>query len=513
MMKKRFFYALMLSVLLSTVLGLSVNGAEASFAGASIQGTGFDNPAALSDADYNTYTTAWEDGSISVSLSDSIQGLYVVFDRIPDSWQLSDPVTGTSLPCGTNSFLHEYVDINALVGTDVHTLILTFPKGTVIADVYVFSEGELPEWVQRWDPPCEEADLLLFTSHSDDEQLFFAGILPLYAGEKGYSVQVAYIVQHFQVWEEKVHNRPHEQLNGLWAVGVTHYPVMSDFPDLYSESLEGAISAFNSVGVTEEDYSAYITECIRRFKPLVVVSHDINGEYGHGTHIYCTKTLRDALEISHNPDIHPESAAKWGTWVPEKVYLHLYPENPVVLDLDTPLSAFGGKTAFEMTQHGFSYHKSQHWTWFYRWIYGTADAPITKASQITSYSPCHYGLYYSTVGVDTVGGDLFENVIPYAVRNLPVETLPPETEPVPETSVWETEPEETAIAETNPNETDAAETDSDETSTDPTKDSADGFAKGFLALIIAAVIAVFAVYAVSMAQLNRRRKQRRNRRR
>ena len=38
---------------------------------------------------------------------------------------------------------------------------------------------------------CEAADLMLCTTHADDEQLFFAGVLPYYVS-KGYDVQVVY---------------------------------------------------------------------------------------------------------------------------------------------------------------------------------------------------------------------------------------------------------------------------------------------------------------------------------
>ena len=74
----------------------------------------------------------------------------------------------------------------------------------------VLGEGELPDWVQTWEPPCTEADLLLISSHSDDEQLFFAGILPYYAVERQMEVQVAYVVQHFEVYGTQEHRRPHE---------------------------------------------------------------------------------------------------------------------------------------------------------------------------------------------------------------------------------------------------------------------------------------------------------------
>ena len=142
---------------------------------------------------------------------------------------------------------------------------------------------------------------------------------------------------------------------------------------------------------------------------------DWNGEYGHGTHVLCADTISTVIEAAADLSQYPESAG-YGAWHPEKTYLHLYAENPLVMDLDTPYESLGGKTPFEVTQDGFACHKSQHWTWFYEWIYGTDASPITKASQIRHYSPCFYGLFDTQVGPDVNGGDMFENIETYAQR-------------------------------------------------------------------------------------------------
>lgn len=372
----------------------------------------------LSDGNNASYSKASEGGSVTVSREDGIAFLYVQFDRTPQPWSITDEEAGQEYFCGQQGFLHEYVAVEGLPTT----LKLDFPEGTVIADIYAFSEGQIPEWVQVWQAPCDKADLLLVSTHSDDEQLFFAGVLPYYAGELGYEVQVAYVVQHFAVGESQNHVRPHEQLDGLWTVGVRHYPVMSEFPDLYAESkdrmtaLTKAEAAFKKYGYTYDDFVAYMVELFRRFKPLVVVSHDLNGEYGHGTHVLAATSITDAIEASADVAAYETSAQKYGVHEVEKVYLHLYDQNKIVMDWDVPLESFGGKTAFEVTRDGFACHKSQHWTWFYKWIHGKEDNVINKATDIKSYSPCKYGLYYTSVGFDEVGGDFFEKVSTYAQR-------------------------------------------------------------------------------------------------
>ena len=414
----RFFIT---TLLLAGLLAVSSLAAEASYGDTAAETTGISNPQRLFDGSRSTYTAIPDAASVTLSRTDGIAALYIEFDRIPQAWTLRD-AGGTAHSCGQNGFLHEFVDVSALFGTLPESLTLTFPPGTVIADIYAFSAGELPGWVQIWNPPCQQADLLLLSSHSDDEQLFFAGVLPYYAIERQLSVQVAYVVQHFEAWGTPDHQRPHEQLDGLWTVGVRNYPVMSDFPDLYSESKDRATAfsaaqkVYGDAGITYEDFVGYITECIRRFEPLVVVSHDLDGEYGHGTHVYAAAALTEAIALAADETQFPDSAAAYGVWTVEKTYLHLYRENQITMDWDTPLDSLGGKTPFEVTQEGFACHKSQHWTWFYKWIYGTADAPITKATQVRGYSPCRYGLYDTKVGPDVMGGDFFENVETYPQR-------------------------------------------------------------------------------------------------
>jgi len=446
-MKKLYLFAIVFALIISAI-PFSVNAEDsvAVHTNAEISCEGFDYPQYITDEKEKTYadTEGFDVSTVNISREGGISHLYVIFDKIYGEWTLTDDTTQKKVTVGKDGFLHEYIDVEALFGKSPDSLTLTFERDAYIAEVYAFSDGTLPDWVQVWESPLEKADILLLSSHSDDEQLFFAGILPYYSGEVGADVQVVYLISHFDT-----HDRPHEQLNGLWTVGVRNYPIISDFPDLYSESLEGAVSAFEAKGCTYDDFTSFIVENIRRFKPQVLVTHDIKGEYGHGTHIYCTDVVTKSLPSISDPSFCPESADRWGTWDVPKTYLHLYDENKIVMNWDIPLKAFGGRTAFEMTVEGFACHKSQHWTWFNDWIHGTDSAPVTKAADIKTYSPCQYGLYRTTVGADSKGGDFLENITLYK------EQLPPETE-APETEKTETVPPVTTqTPETQPKNEDS----------------------------------------------------------
>ena len=271
----------------------------------------------------------------------------------------------------------------------------------------------------QWNDPLEKADLLLFSAHADDEHLFFAGVLP-YCVANGIHAQVVYMTNHD---DNPIRNT--ELIDGLWAVGIRNAPVIAPFPDLFSESLEEALSVYERRGFSNDDFVAYCVYNIRRFQPLVVVGHDLQGEYGHGFHSLSAAALVAAVELAGDEDYHSESAVLYGTWDVPKTYLNQWKERPIVLSIDEPLPFFGGQTAFQVSQYGFSYHKSQHWTFFHRWLNGTAQSPITMSTQIRNYPPGRYGLYRTLVGEDSEGAsNFFENVV--LIKDIPEEIPEPD---------------------------------------------------------------------------------------
>lgn len=341
-----------------------------------------DDTSALVDANRSTRFEAQPGETIRFACPQPAAGIYLEIDR-PAAWTLADS-GGQPLEGGTQGFLHEYLAFE----TPCADFSITFPEGASVCDVYALPPGKLPAWVQVWQPPCEEADLLLMPTHADDEHLWFGGALPYYAGERGLKVQVVYLIHH---WGERY--RPHELLDGLWTVGDTFYPVMGHFPDYYVEGLEQAKRRYS-----EEEVLAWQVEQLRRFQPKVVVGHDINGEYGHGAHCLNASTLLTALELATDKSQYPESASQYGVWNTSKAYLHLWQENEIILDWAAmPLEAFEGKTAFEMAEEGFAKHVSQQGVFHVRGEGGYYDCR-------------RFGLVRSIVGPDVDKNDFFEHV-------------------------------------------------------------------------------------------------------
>lgn len=329
-----------------------------------------------------------ENVTLSLRSAAPMGGIWLLYHDAPKGGMLDGKT-----PIGEHGFWSEYIPLGG-----VNTAELTF-AAVSICELYVYAEGELPPNVQRWEVGGRETDLLLFSAHSDDDQIFFAGLLPYYAARGDLTIRVCMFTTPYQDI-----SRVQELLAGLWHCGLTVYPTILPYPDAYSESLALAKQHQAGYGYAYDTILADIRARVNEYQPLVAVLHDFKGEYGHGQHLLATAAFVKAMETAGDDD-----------FVPEKIYVHLYGENKIILPIDEPLPFFGGKSAFALSQEAFGFHKSQHWTWFYDWLYGE-NVKITRADQIKWYNPAYYGLYYSRVGADTTADDMFENVASYAAR-------------------------------------------------------------------------------------------------
>ncbi len=268
---------------------------------------------------------------------------------------------------------------------NARTLTLSCESGMRISEVTLFSEGALPEGVYDWQPPHEKADLLVVSAHCDDELIFFGGTIPYYAGERKLAVQVVYMANADRA-------RVDEALNGLWHAGVRHSPVFLSFKDVYTETLRLAL-----INWGEEETTGKLAGLIRRFQPDVIVSHDLEGEYGHGAHRATAYCLLQAVPLAADESAFPDSEAQYGAWQAKKLYLHLYPENQITMNWNQPLEAFGGKTALEVANEAYHMHVSQ--LEYHKNVYGTGP-----------YSSLLFGLVDSVVGQDSAKDDFFEHI-------------------------------------------------------------------------------------------------------
>ena len=254
----------------------------------------------------------------------------------------------------------------------------------------VLSPGDVPEDIHIWQPFEGKADLMVLVAHPDDELLYMGGVIPYYNTERSKRVIVVYVARMNGF-------RLVEALDGLWRCGVRNYPELPNqqFRDRYVTSLQQCLEIWQ-----EERLKSYVTGMIRKYRPDVIVTHDVNGEYGHGAHRACCWAVQQCVKDAADPEKDPDSAARFGPWQVKKTYLHLYRGDLGQIDFDwrQPLSAFDGKTAFEVTDEAFRLHRSQ------------AGSGRYKVEDFGRYDNSLFGLYSSTVGPDTGKNDFFENM-------------------------------------------------------------------------------------------------------
>ena len=343
------------------------------------------------------YTSYWESNkiktpwiAITAPEGKPIAGLYVCFGNMPESWEIQTSDDGkdwfTAVP-GDTRFLHAYV---ALPQPAQHVrLAVTSEKKTAlrINDLFVLSEGDLPDWVQVWQPTEEKADILFLSTHPDDELIFFGGAIPTYAVEQQRKVVVAYFTRSNTT-------RSSELLNGLWHMGVRTYPVIGNFKDSYAKSLKAAYKSAGGKGKVNE----WIVGLYRQYKPEVVVTQDTNGEYGHKQHMMIADAAQNCIALAANEDEFTASTIAYGTWQVKKLYLHLYPENQITFDWTVPLKSMNGATGIELAEEAYTLHKTQ------------ASSGMSVTETGTKYDNRVFGLAFTTVGEDVRKDDFLENI-------------------------------------------------------------------------------------------------------
>lgn len=257
--------------------------------------------------------------------------------------------------------------------------------GQQICRLMVTSAGELPESFQIWQAPVEKADIMVVSTHQDDELIFFGGVIPYCDVLMGHPTEVVYMANCSRF-------RRQEALDGLWAMGVRTYPEFINLEDKRVKTIDEGLALWGG----QEHVLEELVARIRRYRPEVILTHDLNGEYGHNQHRITARSMQAAIEAAADPNRFPESFQQYGAWQVKKLYLHLYAENEIVMDWKTPQKALNGMSLLEVARLGYSMHKSQQ--------------KYYQVNDGGKYDNARFGLYFTTVGPDTPGkNDFFEH--------------------------------------------------------------------------------------------------------
>ncbi|MBQ4089044.1 MAG: PIG-L family deacetylase [Clostridia bacterium] len=268
------------------------------------------------------------------------------------------------------------------VSENTRYVLLTLAAGDQgICEISVYSKGDMPESVQDWYGEYLKCDMLLVAAYPGDELATFGGLLPKYATEKEAKVQLVYMT-------DMGRERKAETLDALWSLGQSNYPVFMDLKKGSVSSMEDCLRNWGG----KDALIGKMVEVIRRCKPEIIVSHDINGENDDYRRALTGMLMEYAVKAAADPEAYSDSLELHGAWQAKKLYLHLGATGLVNVDLDTPAEALGGLTANEAAAMAFENYESL-----------AGKYAVAENASV-------YSLIYSTIGDDTKRNDLFENV-------------------------------------------------------------------------------------------------------
>lgn len=213
-----------------------------------------------------------------------------------------------------------------------------------ITEARVYAQGRVPDMVEKWEIAGDKVDMMVIAAHPGDEFLFFGGAIPQ-AVLEGKSVLVVYMT-------DCGFERYAEAMDGLWAAGVTLQPVTLGMKNGAPRSYEDAVGMWG----LEESYEALV-EVLRKYKPDVVLTHDVEGENGDEQHKLTSATLRRAVLLATDSGAYPASTEEYGVWDVKKTYIHRYEGNVLALDADAPIEELKGWSLREMTEMCFSKYR------------------------------------------------------------------------------------------------------------------------------------------------------------
>lgn len=299
-----------------------------------------------------------------------------------------------------------------------YLLLNLMAEGQGICELSVYTRGDMPDGIQKWYSEYTKCDMLLVAAYPGDEFVTFGGLVPMYAAQKESRLQMVYMTD--MGFERKL-----EALDALWSLGISNYPVFMDLKKGSGDSLEDCLDAWGG----KDRLVGAMVEVIRRCKPEVIVSHDINGEGGDSRRALTGMLMQYAVEAAADPGAYAESAEEFGTWQVKKLYLHLGTERLIEPDFNTPSDALGGLTATEAAAGAFTNYIS---------LAGKYNVASEPGSAV-------FSLAYSTIGDDGDRDDFYENVPGLDDGNEPEETPEPTMAPTPTPAlVFSPEPTVTA---------------------------------------------------------------------
>lgn len=357
------------------------------------------------DGNVESYATLEHSNYVEIALpTDGAGYLCVSWYDLPEAYTVEQyDATGTLLGSDeAQGFINDCYELDEAA----RSLHIYVPRDARLADLRVFSAGELPAQVQRWQATPQTADLLLIAS------------TPQAAAQDLYAVVASYTVEHgvstrFAVLERDTRTAQEELLNALWYLGVRTYPIFYDLVCNNNDSYKLTKGEWNA-GATIKLLASLINASGAR----VLATHAANESAYNASAQFTGEMVDDALKR-----LDDEANER---------LLKAYRADingATVLELNEPLIAFDGQTVMEVANAAYMRHASL--TQFHKSIQPTAA----------------FTLSYTRVGGDALGDNLLENIDTTSLIRYIEPTPSPTPSPEPTPTAAPTEPPDEANAQ------------------------------------------------------------------
>ena len=267
----------------------------------------------------------------------------------------------------------------------------------------------LPARAYDWQPPPNKITLLAVFAHPDDEGIFFGGALPYYSSVLNLPTMILCMADGGETL------RQDELRCAAWNYGLRYEPLFGHFANFLSSWITNSPYA-NSTDITWDlwadgvfqgdgsDVEAgkmrainCVAEAIRRYRPDVIITQDVNGETGHDNHKAAAYATMQAFFVAGDPNATATNLVGLPPWQAQKLYVHLYPTNRLFhKSWEIPYPALTNLTPHQAVNIGLSCHVSQGPS---RWVSASVYPP---GGDYTAWPAEWWGLYASMVGPDTV---------------------------------------------------------------------------------------------------------------
>lgn len=265
---------------------------------------------------------------------------------------------------------------------------LAAPSGAAVG-------GSESTTVRAYELQPKKAALMLVIAHPDDEA-YFPGLIPYLTRVRKLPVVVIVLTSGEAGLNPPGDRelRENEMRRACRIYGMPNEPIFARFADgAYLGTLEDNWRLWGG----EQKAAEYLVLQIRRYRPDVIVSHALDGEYGHPNHVGCALSVTKAFAGASDAAMFPVPPEGPPPWTPKKLYLHRWATRPLEHRWDVRVPGLGGQTCLDVGIEGGRQHVSQ----------GYANKDF---SELDGEKSSKFGLYSSAVGPDKKADGFFENI-------------------------------------------------------------------------------------------------------